>query len=242
MTENLHLFTQNQRGAMHPISELSQQFVAFAATANAPVVDIGCAYGNTVIAALRAGAKEVIACDMERAHLDDVQEQVYDTPYATHVTVKLGIFPDEIDFAEHSLAAIHASHLFPYLTGEEVELGLSQCYRWLQHGGKLFILTYTIHILELDNEQFHQEYTQRIKAGMKWPGYFIDFNKYSNQAPVDYVPKTLHFFDKEHFVTAIKQAGFVIEHAEYLDGKTNGAMADTWHDGREYLAIVARKI
>jgi hypothetical protein len=35
--------------------------------------------------------------------------------------------------------------------------------------------------------------------------------------------------------------GFNIEWAGYLDGKVNGAVPETWYDGREYLGIIAVK-
>jgi SAM-dependent methyltransferase len=254
----MHYKTQNKRGFMHPLSEVGRKFILFSSTALAPVMDMGCAYGNTVIAALQAGAETVIACDIEEKHLSSLRHQVKDTELENHLVTKQGIFPDQFDFKANSLNAIHASHILEYLTGEEVELGLENFYRWLQPGGKLFILTYTIYILELANDKFKAEYECRLKEKIKWPGYLENFDEYSispdeidttkestNEAAQSNTdsafPSALHMFDVPILKKALETQGFVIEFADYLDGSQNGAVEETWHDGREYVGIIARK-
>lgn len=241
--------TQNRRGYMHPLSSLTQQFVDLASQASGPVMDMGCAYGNAVIEALASGTNTVIACDMEAKHLAALQERVAATPWAPRLITQKGLFPDEYQFSQNSLAAIHTSHLLPYLTGDEVTRGLAKYFDWLAPGGKLFIVCYSMHILELNNEKFRKEYARRLKAGVKWPGYFEDFDAYSllpadpldvQDAPSPF-PTALHIFDLPILEAALRQCGFVIEMASYLDGKTNGAIQETWHDGREHLGIIARK-
>jgi len=237
-----------------------KKFILFSSKATAPVVDMGCAYGSTVIAALDAGAKDVIACDMEQEHLDALQNQLEGTPLAASLTTKLGTFPNGFDFAANTLDAIHASHLLEYLNGDEVDQGLKNYYEWLRPGGKLFILTYTIYILELANTKFQNEYEQRLKANVKWPGYLEDYDKYCQLADEPQVrdearaeakealdtsnsnfPTALHMYDLPVLKKHLEALGFIIEFADYLDGRLNGAVEETWHDGREYVGIVARK-
>lgn len=240
-----HHKTKNARGFMHPFSEIGRKFVLFSKTSS-PSMDIGCAYGNTVIAAIEEGAENVIACDMEQTHLDILREQLEPDQLA-HLTTKQGQLPDGIDFPDNSIASIHASHILEYLKPDEVDRGLEKFFHWLKTGGKLFILCYTVHILELANQIFTKEYQRRIEAGEKWPGYLEDFNKYSytddihNEHDTSAFPIALHMFDVPVFVRALKELGFIIEFAEYLDGRTNGAVEETWHDGREYVGIVACK-
>jgi SAM-dependent methyltransferase len=254
-----HYKTKNSRGFMHPISEIGKKFVLFSSTAKSSVVDMGCAYGNTTIAALDAGAKAVIACDMEQEHLDALHNQLEGTPVATSLTTKQGVFPNGFYFAANSLEAIHASHILEYLNGDEVEQGLANCFRWLRPGGKLFILTYTIYILELANDKFQTEYDERIKAKVKWPGYLEDFDKFCDSAdqgqtsgePKDNkdkidaddspFPSALHMYDLPILKRYLETLGFIIEHADYLDGRSNGAVKETFHDGREYVGVIARK-
>lgn len=243
-----HRKTNNKRGVMHPLSSLSQQFSLFAK--NKTVMDMGCAFGNTVLDALKNGADKVIACDMETTHLKEVQNLEKDL--SQKVETHQGVFPEDFNFAEDSLDAIHISHLLEYLNGREVEQGLKKCFEWLRPGAKLFILTYSIFILELNNDKFKTEYQQRKSTKTKWPGYLEDYDYYcteedhddkASQTPADAAefPPSLHLFELEVLKTALEQIGFKIESATYFDGKENGAVSETWLDGQEYLGIVAYK-
>jgi SAM-dependent methyltransferase len=255
---NMHYKTVNKRGFMHPLSEIGRKFTLFSSTTVAPVMDMGCAYGNIAIAALEAGAKTVIACDMEEKHLSSLRDQVKNTNLKDCLLTKQGVFPDGFDFKTNSFDAIHASHILEYLNGEEVERGLENFYQWLQPGGKLFILTYTIYILELNNDKFKAEYERRLEDKVKWPGYLENFDDYcvlpdetdvtsqnTNEATKTDIdspfPSALHMYDLPVLRKALETYGFVIEFAEYLDGSNNGAVKETWHDGREYVGFVARK-
>ena len=148
----------NKRGYMHPLSKLSENFVIYSASANASVVDMGSAYGNATLAALTAGAKTVIACDMEEEHLTILSSEAKKQALQKNLITKKGNFPDGFDFPNHSIAAIHASHILEYLDEKEIDRGLRHFYNWLQPGGKLFIICYSIHIAELANGVFQQQY------------------------------------------------------------------------------------
>ena len=240
-----HHKTKNARGFMHPISNIGREFIFFSKTAS-PTIDMGCAYGNTVIAALEAGAQDVIACDMEEEHLRDLSDQLSESEQQ-RVTTKQGVFPNGFDFTPSSISGIHASLILPYLTEQELDEGLQNFYQWLKPGGKLFVLCYSIFIKELVNPYFEAEYQKRRDTGRKWPGYLEDFSKYSytdgapNEHDASAFPLALHFFDTDVFVRALENLGFIIEFAEYLDGPANGAVEETWHDGREFVGIIARK-
>lgn len=239
--------TNNARGYMHPLSEIAQKFI-LASKKTTPVMDMGCAYGNTVIAAIEAGAKHVIACDMEQSHLDAILKQL-NNQQLQHITIEQGQFPEGFQFEENSIGAIHASHVLAYLNGSEVDAGLEKFYYWLKPNGQLYILCYTIFMKELVNDHFQNEYHHRIRNAEKWPGYLVDFNHYSempndesiSRIDSNALPKSLHVFELPFLVNALTKLGFIIEFADYLDGSKNGAVEETWHDGREYLGIIARK-
>lgn len=235
-----HHETMNTRGYMHPVTQIGKAFASFSKTAS-PTIDMGCAYGNTVIAALDAGAENIIACDMEKQHLDGLSHQLNDAE-KQRVTFKQGILPDGFDFTNNSIAGIHASLVLPYLNEQELDKALGKFYQWLKPGGKLFILCYSIYIRELVNTKFETEYARRLKSGRKWPGYLEDFSEYSaDKFDATAFPMTLHFFDRNVLVPVLEKLGFTIESAEYIDGKTNGAVEDTWYDGREFISVIAKK-
>ena len=244
-----HHKTMNSRGYMHPISSIGLKFISHASHATVPVVDMGCAYGNITIATLEAGANTVIACDMEEGHLQSIRDQIEGSRLKPRLITKQGLFPHGFDFKENSLDAIYASHLLEYLNGNEVDEGLANFYRWLRTGGKLFILCYTIYIRELVNTKFQEEYKKRQEEKMKWPGYLEDFNQYSQlpgnpeaiETEASAFPTALHIYDLPVLIAALQTTGFIIEAADYLDGQSNGAVKDTWYDGREYIGIIAHK-
>jgi Methyltransferase domain len=230
---------------MHPITQIAQDFIRFSQQ-ESPTVDMGCAYGNTVIAALEAGARQVIACDMELTHLNTLADQL-DASQKQRVILKQGVLPAGFDFAAESIAGIHASLVLPYLSEQELDACLNKFYLWLKPEGKLFILSYSIFIQEFANPHFEAEYKKRCAEGRKWPGYLEDFSVYSytngvrNELAAATLPAALHFFDLDILVPILQHLGFVIEFAKYLDGPSNGAMQDTWYDGREFVGIVAKK-
>ena len=235
-----HHKTKNARGYMHPVTQIGREFAFFSKTA-APTIDMGCAYGNTVIAALDAGATSIFACDMEGQHLDTLADQLNETE-KQRVIFKQDTLPEGFDFSNNSIAGIHASLILPYLNEQELDESLGKFYQWLKPGGKLFILCYSIYIRELVNSVFETEYAMRLESGRKWPGYLEDFSKYSSdEFDPSAFPVTLHFFDKNVIAPTLERIGFTIESAEYLDGQTNGAVEDTWHDGREFVGVVAMK-
>lgn len=245
LDSTLHHKTNNKRGFMHPITEIGKKFIAFSQE-NSPVIDVGCAYGNTVLAALDAGAPHIIAYDMEQSHLDSLQDKLTDKE-KDRVTLIQGTLPDKkSSFAPNSIAAIHASLVLPYLSPEELDECLENFHTWLKPNGKLFILCYSIFVNELVNDHFEKEYQRRCDEQWKWPGYLEDFSQYSYTNGVHNehnpaLPRTLHFLTTEAFENALLPLGFTLEFSQYLSGKENGAMEDTWHDGREFVGIIAKK-
>lgn len=211
------------------------------------MVDLGCAYGIASIAALEAGARHVIACDIEQEHLDALKNNVMQELNAlqNNLTLKRGCFPDEIDFERNSIGAVLCSYSLPYLTKDELDRGLEKIFKWLKPGGKLFIVSYTVFIEKLSNDKFKAEYQKRLDLGIKWPGYFEDFKKFISSNDHNLVdnalPGRLHYFDIPELIRELVSVGFGIEKAEYLDGKSNGAVTESILDGRELLGIIAKK-
>ncbi|MBP9743332.1 MAG: class I SAM-dependent methyltransferase [Burkholderiales bacterium] len=241
-----HEPTMNKRGFMHPLSKTSKQFVQYASSITLPVVDLGCAYGIATIEAAKAGASKVIACDMEQKHLDMLESRAAKLGLTSQITTRLGQFPNDLFFENNTVGAVLASLVLAYLTIEELATGLKNIFKWLIPGGKLFIVSYSIHIKEFANPRFQTEYQRRVDSLEKWPGYFEDFNKYSTMAEENAnensIPIRLHFFDILPLVKALEDVGFEVEVSQYLDGRSNGAVQDTWYDGREMLGVIARKL
>ena len=66
--------TLNGTGFMFEvIDEFADEFRQYAAASDAPVAEVGCAFGVATLPALAAGAK-VVACDLAQEHLDIIVE------------------------------------------------------------------------------------------------------------------------------------------------------------------------
>lgn len=236
---------------MHPLSTINRQFASF--SVKKIVIDMGCAYGNTTITALKAGAEKVIACDMEIQHLEQVKIQAENENLASHLEIVQGIFPNDYEFTHNTIDAFHASHIFEFLNGNAVETALNKIFSWLKPNGKLFMLTYTIFVKELDNLIFRKE------DGIKWPGFFENYNNYCTEIDeisnddndhiemgetddfIEEIDSNFHMFELDIVKHALEKVGFMIQKINYLDGKTNAAMKETWLNGRELLGLVAYK-
>jgi 2-polyprenyl-3-methyl-5-hydroxy-6-metoxy-1,4-benzoquinol methylase len=85
--------TINNMGFMTTyLDEFSQQFVDSSANCDGPVLDIGCAYGNASLPALKLGAR-VIANDVDPRHLEIVSQKSIELGLRERLTLAPGRFP-----------------------------------------------------------------------------------------------------------------------------------------------------
>jgi SAM-dependent methyltransferase len=229
--------TLNRRGhTSGALNEYSTRFVDHLRThRGAPVVDIGCAFGVATLPALQTGAT-VIAVDTEAEHLRGLIEHCPTDDRPRLVAVKAE-FPNEIDLADSSVGAVHASNLFNYLTGPELLEGLFRIQRWLTPGGLLFSVSGTPYAANLGT--FPAEYERRQAAGAAWPGYVTDLREFSDHPTLRDLPPALHLLDVDVLGRACETAGLVVVHAELYERAALPAYLRL--DGRENLGLIARK-
>ena len=214
------------------LSPLTEAFVAFAAiySQGRPVLDIGGAPGLASAAALAAGA-EVIANDLE--------SQLLAALPAGHprLSIKPGRFPKDLHFDPGSLAAVHASNVFHFLTGNQLDAGLRAVANWLQPGGKLFVQTSTPYQAQF--AAFIPEYERRLAAAVKWPGWLPKVGQFAAHRQMGQMPASLHLLDDIMLSRAAQAAGLAVERA-WLFRRPD--FPRTLHlDGRESAALIAVK-
>ena len=107
------------------------------------IVDIGCGTGDHIISALKNGALGAIGIDLSAAHIKTL---VLDTPAQLVPLLKVEVsrFPSHFNLLSNSVDSILTSHLFHYLSPQEIKLGLQKIFDALKPGGKVFIQSMTI--------------------------------------------------------------------------------------------------
>lgn len=229
--------TVNQMGVTTlEMSPTTEDFVRIAAFCRKPVLDIGCGYGVSSLAALNTGAR-VIAFDLSKEHLDVLSNN---TPnqWKKNLTTRVGRFPHDLHLEPKSLSAIHASMILHFLSGEDLTEGLRQCYEAMEQGGYLFLANMTPYLGIYDTEKLIKEYNKRVSAGESWPGY-IDHISLIKEEWKNSVPKFAHFFKIDTLVRYVTAAGFEVEEAYYY---TLNCLADNYkNNGKEFVGLRAIK-
>ena len=239
MPKKLALTRNNMGWAASSLNQVNQLFVEYCAGGacgeDSPAVDIGAAYGLATIAALEAGAW-VVANDLDCEHLEELERR---TPEALHVRLRLmaGRFPAGTHFEPGTLGAIHASNVFHFLTGNQLEQGLRAVAQWLRPGGKLFVQAATPY--QSPFADFIPEFERRIAAGVKWPGWVEKISKFSQHKKLGVMPPSLHLLDDRVLTALVEAAGLKVEKA-WLYQRADFPK-ELKLDGRESLGLVAVK-
>lgn len=229
--------THNQMGySFLEMNVYSLEFIEYATHAQAPVLDMGAAFGVTVLPILKQGGT-VIANDLAIEHLEILQNN---TPLQQRERLQIcpGKIPGEVNFGADTLAAIHSCFVFHFLTGDEVAQAVALMYRWLQPGGKVFIITRSPYQKSL--EKFIPIYEARKRSGDFWPGYIEDVSAYIQADMMRNVPTKISVVDAEILKNIFQREGFHIEKAEEFD-VGDGVPDHNKLDGRETVGLIARK-
>jgi len=229
------ILTDNAMGVMtRELSPAAEGFVALAAHATRPLLEIGAAYGNATIPALRAGAT-VIANDLSASELGVLAASVPEADRARLVPMPAR-FPDEVRLGEASLSGVLAAQVLHFFDGATVERAFRDVHRWLAPGGKFFVLVMTPSLSYY--RALRPEYEARAARGERWPGIF-DPRPVATPDWRDHLPPMVHLFERDVLQRCAVEAGFEVETLEYFCFRNFPEKHRT--DGREYLTLTARK-
>ena len=209
----------------------SAQFAEYAGTLSDEVLDIGCAYGVATRAALENGAR-VIACDMDEGHLQILERE---TPpqLRERLQTTLGILPD-VDFPDGTFGAILCARVIHFLLAAQIRMTLDKMYRWLQPGGRLFLIAdspYTGYWSSVA-----PEYERRKAQGDEWPAFIEDVTEFfeSTDELPEGMPPYLNPLDPDILRRECERAGFVVEETAFTG-------RDGARDGRHHAGAIALK-
>lgn len=229
--------TKNRKGFTYIPTHISNSFIEEFSSENKTGLDIGAAYGVTTIPALRKGGT-ITAVDTEAMH---IEELINETPESLrpHLHASVGTFP-YIDFSENSFDAIHISQVFPFLTGEEIELGAAKLHSWLKPGGKLYVVSFTPFLSHCS--PYLPIYQEKKENGEKWAGYIENLYDFcNNETMIKNLPPTINHVDKEDMERTFSKQ-FSIESLYYFGDENYDLPQGIKYDDRERIGLIAVKI
>lgn len=219
LPEESEVTTLNNHGFMKlNLDEFSKEFINYSIKEKGPVMDVGAAYGVTVIPILKAGSA-VIANDIEPRHLLLIREN---TPKKLWSNLYLNDsrFPQDIDLPDNSLSAILMCRVAHFFTPEEMELAFNKAHKFLKKGGKIFFVIVSPYHARLKG--FSKIYDERWSNGDRWPGVIQDMHKYVLPHKAAYVPKFFHAVDERPIKIILKKYGFRTEKMSLFDYPDEG--------------------
>lgn len=215
-------------------NELSESFIEHAGRTRGRCLDVGAAFGVATLGAVRAGAT-VIANDLDEAHLRALIDRA-SPEERTRITLLPGRFPD-YTLEDGSLDAVHASNVFHFLRGHEIERGLTAIARWLRPSGRLFLLACTPATGNL--QELRPGVDARRAAGARWPGECDDVQITVTHESVAALPPFLHLLTRETLVPAVEAAGLRVVRAEEFTRRDIPAFSRG--TGGENLLVIAER-
>ncbi len=225
--------TINKFGYMkEEFDEFTFEFVDYASKTNGIVLELGTAYGWVAHKALENGA-QIIANDASQEHLSILLQNAPQN-YLANLYLYPAFFPNEINFADETLAAVLSSRMFHFLDGEAIDIGLKKIYKWLKPSGKLFFVAVTPQNYTL-KQTFLPIYESRRRERDAWPGIVLNMREQAKEhAP--YLTDFLHVFDAQQLEELLPKYGFKIEKIKLFDYQNNDS------EGKGHIGFIASKI
>jgi SAM-dependent methyltransferase len=212
------------------LDRLSTDFAVYAGGIAGESLDIGCAYGIAMLAALEQGAR-LLAADLDARHLEILAGRT-PTAHRGWLRTQVASLPGA-DFAPGSFGAIFAAWVLHFLPPADVVLTLHKMFRWLEPGGRLYVVCDSPYVGPWRDAA--PEYERRKSLGCPWPGLVIDYHRYLPEKSRATAPSFMHPMDPDVLSRVCGKLGFEVLEASWLRGSTRS------RSERDHAGIVARR-
>ena len=253
--------TKNKTGFMYlRIGESATHWLNSLPHSSSPLLDLGAAYGVHTLHAMKAG-RDVIAVDMEQAHIDDLRVRADDyakssaaensTGPGKLVRATVATLPDPSVCADESVAGVLLSEVIHFMRPGQPQVVFSDIFRWLKPGGRLVVTTAASKGpkveefankagFKLNGERSVEEAIDMIStaSGPELVKAAPTFMELPQDSPMrKFVCGILYLMSTKEVETMAKEAGFKVERCRYI---TTGKYPDKTIKG-ETVLLVAKK-
>ncbi|HAT8648913.1 TPA: methyltransferase [Legionella pneumophila] len=210
-----------------PCDPVSQQFIEHAALSaknGGKVLEIGAAFGAATLEAIANGAT-VFCNDIDPENLAVVRQRFLETTEESSDSLtgdssKLVLVPGElpnelIGLPEKHFDAILICRVLHFFSGSKIEESLALLAKLLAPKGKIYIVCETPFLRNW--QRFIPEFNRRVEDKEKWPGEITEPAKYESSGRASSLPKFVHWITKEVLDRSLLNAGFSVEHSEYIN-------------------------
>lgn len=165
----------------------------------ADVLDVATGTGDQAIAIVKAGIPKVIGVDISEQMLAEGRKKIAAKQLTNKITLTYGN-SEELQFTDNSFDAVSVT--FGVRNFEHLEKGLSEIYRVLRPGGRVFILEFSMP----KNVVIRWLYRFYFFKMMPFIGRLISKDK----SAYTYLPKSVDPFPKrESFLKSLHSLGFI---------------------------------
>ncbi|MCT4635768.1 MAG: class I SAM-dependent methyltransferase [Rickettsiales bacterium] len=237
--------TMNKKGFMcNNIYSITEEFISRAASGEGVHLEIGSAYGNIAVEALKRGCTNYIANDLDIRHLK-ILSRIMQESYPNlidHLHIIHGFYPNEVDIESESIDSILISRVLHFLSPEQIFAVVKDMYRILKPGGKIYVLC--ISPYNTGVQKFIPVFEEAKKRGEKYPGYTTEKWKYMDEEIIDKKTKEslelniFNFFDLDSYPEYFNDKEFQIEKSIYIPYEKRSVFS---MDGRETTGAVIIK-
>lgn len=218
---------------------LIKRFIEYMGQTKGRFLDVGAAFGESSIQALKAGASYGIANDIDEKQLKILENRI-DPELKSKIAFMPGNFPDKVTWPKDSdqLDGILMARVLHFFDGPQIERALKISFEKLKEGGKVFILVSAPYVWQL--ETLRKAMEEGKKKGEKWPGYTKDVWSFS-PFMADLIQKEFHMLDFDILSKAVRDAGFIMEYFEEIPLLEKSLQKVNSLNGIEALAFIGRK-